>query len=468
MTRATMIRSGSTLIWAALAVLGLDVSVAQAQDQTSPQLPFRFEIGQSLRVTDNIRLNRQSQGTTTALETTGRLGYRFSDGIQTLDLEAGGVFRLLDDPVEGNDSKLSDADLALDYLREGANARFEVQSRYARRDLAFDNPLNGDGLTDQDLSTSTGTRADVTHLLGFETGLNDPFGLRANLSQRERRYSDTTDSDLFDTDTTTGEVAGLFRFGQTSVLELNILQSRYEAQNTARTVRDTRRVVLGLTHAFSEITTLEFDLGHADVEERFDAIPGLENRESGVVTTLQLSRERRNGVVSARLDSNVTQAGRRNTFEVSRRFVLPTGALSLSLGVIDGSTTDPRAIGSINYRQDWRRSSFRAVLRRTGSVSETNSTVTETTRLNIGYDLELNPISRLSVDLRHANIHETGLAADPDRQRSSLDVSLTRDLGNDWNFVTGYAFRRSDQDDTGSAHSNAVFFTLKREFGAAN
>ncbi len=484
MTRRSLNRSKPQTAWSALfapspfvlplfvlPLFALTVTpAAQAQQvQNDAPLPgYSFELGQSLRVSDNIRLNRNSLGTTTAAETRARASYRFEDSLQNLELEAGGVFRLVDDPVLDSDGDLSDADLRLNYLRESANARLALQSSYARRDLAFDNALNNDGLTDQDFSTSSGNRDDINTQFRFDTGLSDPLGLNVTLTQQERRFSDTSDTALFDTETASVRIGTVFRFGQTTEAELSLFQSRFEAENTARTERDTQRLVLGLTHAFSEITTLQLDLGYSEVDERFTALPDNLDRNSGVIGTLAVTRERRNGEVSASLDTNVTQAGRRNTFEIARRFVLPTGVLAFSLGAVDGTTTNPRAIGSADYRLDWIRSSFRAQLRRTAAVSDTTSIVTETTRLNLGYDYELNPLTNLSLDLRHATIHEIGLNADPDRSRSSVDLTLTRDLGNDWDLVAGYEYRRSDRDDTGAAHSNTLFFTLNREFGAQN
>ncbi|MBT8154555.1 hypothetical protein KMP13_11720 [Epibacterium ulvae] len=479
MTRRSLNRSRPQTAWTALFAPSLFVlplfaltvtPAARAQDaQNSAPLPrYSYELSQSLRVSDNIRLNRNSLGTTTAAETNARASYRFEDGLQNLALEAGGVFRVVDDPVLGSDQDLSDADLRLNYLRESANARLALQSSYVRRDLSFDDALNNDGLTDQDFSTSAGRRDDINTQFRFDTGLSDPLGLNVTLIQRNRRFNETNDPDLFDTDTTSARIGAVFRFGQTTEAELSLFQSRFESENAARTERDTQQLVLGLTHAFSAITTLQLDLGYAEVDERFTALPDNLDRNSGVIGTLAVTRARRNGEVSARLATNVTQAGRRNTFEIARRFVLPTGVLAFSLGAVDGTTTNPRAIGSVDYRLNWVRSSFRAQLRRTGSVSDTTSVVTETTRLTLGYDYELNPLTNLSLDLRHASIHETGLNTDPDRSRSSVDLTLTRDLGNEWDLVTGYQFRRSDRDDTGSAHSNTLFFTLNREFGAPN
>lgn len=457
--------------WAATPVvlLGLLIpgATVQAQD-TSAQLPYHFEFGQTLRVTDNIRLNRDSLGTTTAAETRGRAEYRFEDSIQSLELGAGGVLRVLDDPVLGSDTSLSDADAAIRYLREGANARLSLQSRFVRRDLAFDNPLSGDGLTQEDLSTSTGQRDDISHRLVFATGLSSAFGLTFDLGQIDRRYRDTDDSDLFDNKTQSGTLGGIFRLNDTTSAQLDLFRSRYEAEDSSGSIRDTRRIVFGVDHVFSETTTLQVDLGHAVVEESFTALPGAEERESGVIGTVAIARERRNGLVSARLDSNVTAVGRRSTFVVTRDYVLPTGALSFSLGVLDGSTTDPRAIGSLTYSKEWLSSRFRAEVNRSGAVSDTDSVVTETTRWTLGYDYAVSPLTNLSLDLRHASIQETGSNADPDRSRSSLDLSMTRDLGNEWDLVAGYQFRRSGRDDTGSAHSNALFFTLNREFGTQN
>ncbi len=447
---------------AALAVPGL------AQDDGKAKQSF-WTFSQSLRATENIRLSEQSAGTTYASETQLSFGHEFESGIQSLKLSGSAVARLVDDPLQGSDNGLSDADARVTYLRDGANARLRLQSRYVRTDLAFDDPLAVDEITDEDLSNSGGRRNNFNNSLLFETGLQSPVGLNLRLSRQDRSYSGTTDPDLFDTVTENVQISTPFRLSDRTQARLTFNENRYRAEDGPGTNRDTTRITVGLDHRFSPITRLSLDLGHSEVVETFDTLPGLEDRDSGVVIGLNLVRDLPNGEIEASFDSDVTQEGRRRTFLLSRQLDLPNGGLSFALGAVDGSTTDTRAIGSIRYRRELDRTTFTAGLSRSGAISDTTSTVTETTRLNLGYALQLTEVASLSMDLRYANIADVGSGAtEADRERTSFDVALNRQVTQDWDFVTGYQFRHSKRSSGTSGNSNAVFFTLKRDFGGLN
>lgn len=437
-----------------------------AQENTAEE-NFGITLSQSLRVTENIRLNDESQGTTTAADTNLSFGYRFGSGLQSLTLRGDAIARVQDDPVLGSDAGLSDLNFNLDYLRQGANARLQLQAQYLRTDLLFNDPLQADEITEEDLGDNTGRRNTITTGLEFETGLQSPVGLRLSLNQRDQRYSGVIDPDLFDTDTRSATLTVPLRLSAHTEARLTYFNSRYDAEDTERTERDSERLTIGLSHALSPISRLSFDVGRSEVVETFETLPGFEDRDTGTIYNVVWNRDLPNGGLEASYSSNITQDGRRSTFEVERQFTLPDGSLTLSLGTSDGRNSSPRPIGAIRWRKENDRSSFSAALSRSSTVSTTSSEVTETTRLNLTYGLELTELSRLSFGLRYANISELdGPADEEDRRRASFDVSLNHQVSEDWDLVTGYQFRHARRDTGSSGNSNAVFFTLKRDFGA--
>lgn len=457
------LRLGTGLCSASALLVG---SLLYAQENTGADR-YRFSVSQSLRATDNIRLNEESAGTTYAADTALGFEYRFGNELQSLDLSALALARVQDDPVLGSESGLSDADFTLSYLRDGANARLQLQSQYLRTDLGFDDPLEEDELTEEDLSSSLGRRININNSLGFETGLQSPLGLQINVSQRERRYQDTTDPDLFDTETTTVSLSTPLRLSETTQARLNYVDSRYEAEDVAGTSRDSRRWSLGLEHAFSPITRVSFDLGHSEVDESFTSQP--DSRNSGTIGSITATRDLPNGEISAQLDTSISQAGRQRSFSIARQFELPDGELRFSFGATDGRGTNLRPIGSVVLRKERESSSLTVALSRSATPSDTDALLTETTRLNVNYDLELTALSSLSLGLRYADIADLNSGAgESDRRRASVNVALNRQVTEDWDLVTGYQFRHARRNTGSSGESNAVYFTLKRDFGALN
>ncbi|MQY44120.1 hypothetical protein GG681_15855 [Epibacterium sp. SM1969] len=444
------------------------VPLVWAQENTAEE-NFGISLSQSLRVTDNIRLNEESQGTTTAAETELSFGYRFGSGLQSLTLRGDAVARLQDDPVLGSDAGLNDLNFDLEYLRQSANARLQLQAQYLRTDLLFNDPLEQDDLTEEDLGDNTGRRNTITTGLEFETGLQSTVGLRLAVQQQDERYSDVIDPDLFDTDTRSATLTVPVRFSEHTEARLIYFNSRYDAEDLVRTERDSERLTIGLSHALSPISRLSFDVGHSEVVETFDSRPGFEDRETGAVYNIVWDRDLANGALQASYSSNITQEGRRSTFQIERVLSLPDGSLTVSLGASDGRNSSPRPIGAINWRKQNGRSNFSADLSRNSIVSTTTSEVTETTRLNLLYGLELTTLSSLNFGLRYANISElNGPVDEEDRRRASFDVSLNRQVTEDWDLVTGYQFSHARRDTGSSGNSNALFFTLKRDFGGLN
>lgn len=430
---------------------------------------FGITVSQSLRVTDNIRLNEESVGTTSSADTNVDFGYRFGSEAHSLTLRGGGVFRFQDDPVLGRETGLSDANINADYLREGVNARLQLQSRYVRTDLLFNDPLEADDISEEDLGENTGSRNVTNTSLNYETGLQSVLGLRLQLSQRDVRYSETIDPDRFDTETRNVTVTLPWRLSGRTNARLSYFNGRYDAEDAEGTERDTERLTIGLSHAFSPISRLSLDVGRSEVVETFDTLPGVEDVDDGTIYNVSWSRDLPNGALETSYSSNITQDGRRSTFEVERAFDLPDGDLTIMVGTSDGSESSLRPIGAIRWSKENDRSNFTAVLSRSSSVSTTSSEVTETTRLNLNYGLSLTEVSSLSLGFRYAEISElNGPVDEEDRRRTSFDVSLNRRVTDDWNLVTGYQYRHTRRDTGASGRSNALFFTLRRDFGGLN
>lgn len=448
-------KSWAALFAASFASLGLVSQAAGEQRMT-------FGVSQTLRATENIRLDATSAGTTVYSDTKLSFGLQNTTAISTLSLDLSGVARVVDDPVSGSDARLRDPSLDLAYSREGVNSRFDLTAGYDRPSLAFVLPETGSGITVQDVFTGGGQRENIDLGLRFETGVDAPFGLVIDLDHQERNYSGTTDALLFDTETQSAAVSAIFRLSAATEFSLDLSESRYEARDTNGTNRVTQRASLGMTHEFSETDRVRFSIGQSEVVETFDALPAVTNTTEGLISEFEYQRDLANGAVAVNLESSLNNQGRSTTLEFGRQLSLPTGDLDVTFGWVKSDGASAQPIGRVTYRQEFVRSAFDIELSRGSSVSQTLGQVTETTTLAMGYDLEVSPVSSISLDASISDV--TVVGATTGRARSSLGVEYSRDITQDWGMNLGLQHQRFNPDTGSSAQSNSIYFTLERTF----
>ena len=447
------------------AVCGVWVLAYPAAGQEDPgDQRFSFGLSQKFGANDNNRLNPVSVGTTYFSDTNLSFGFNSQTGIQRFDFTLGGVFRALDDPLSGRDSGFRDPNLNLSYVRDGVNSRLTLNASYKRPDLAFLDTLQQEEIDNQDLATGDGRREDYQLGVRLETGLSAPLGFEFGLGTSGRRYNNTTDPTLFDNHTDTGTFGARLQFSPVTQGRVDLSEDRYTGKDLLGTNRTTRRFTLGLVHEFSPIALLNANIGHSEVSETFDALPGVENLTRGPVGSLTLTREVPNGAIRASLDTTLSTVGRQTTFELGRTFELPLGALEIGFGASKGSGFSLLPIGKIDYTAELATGSLSASLSRAVSISSTLSQAQTTTRLAFGYNFDINTVSSLSFNLDYADISLTGGGGGPDSARGNFSASYTRDLTKDWDVRFGYKRRYSNSTTTSSAASNLVFLTLQRDF----
>ena len=463
MTRFTR-KPSLIAIWAASFGFGTVSLPAVGQEQAGDQL-FSFGLQEKVGATNNIRLDNTSAGTTYYSDTELSFGFANESGPHALEFFASGLFRMVDDPVIGTDSGFRDPNVDLSYLLDGVNSRLSLMASYSKPDLAFLDPLQQGDINDQDFYSGGGQREDYYASLRFESGLQSPLGFVFDLNSQARRYDNTTDPLLFANQTDTAAIGLIFRFSPVASGRVDVSDSRYRAEDANDTNRETRDLTFGLDYEPSAISLLSVDFGHSKVLETFGALPGVENNLSGPIAAVSFQRQMPNGEVSATFDTILTQNGRQNTLEGGRIFELPTGVFEFSIGVAEGETFDARPIGSIAYSVETLRSAFNVGLSRTASISDTLSQATETTRLDLGYALDLNEVSALSFNLYYADISLVGNSATgQDRERGSFYATYNHNVTEDWDLVLGYEYKYYKPNTGGAANSNGVFFSLQRDF----
>ena len=394
--------------------------------------------------------------------------------VQRLALDLDADLAASSDPDEGDDAfEVENPRLGFAYEREGARARIGAALRYRQVDLDEARLIDLDGLFDElpeedDLVISDGTRSDLDAELEIVTGLGRPLGFELELRAERRRYDDTDDPDLADRDIDAAE--GALRLDVTPLLTTRLT---FEASNLDNALGEERRSrALGVSAVYDATarTTLTGALGGSRVE----ALRGIDldddgiddalraSETSGVVGSLGLVYDMPSGTISAEIESEIEEGGRRDTLRVARAFEPLEGVdLSASVGVSREEDEDPELVADIAYAQELARGTLTASLERRAGTSADGNAVAAT-RASLGLLQEINRVSRVTLDLDFALVEGSG-GGDPDESEAELRLAYVRSLTPDWSLSTGYELtRRTEGDD--DATSNALFVTLGRDF----
>lgn len=457
----------------ALAVLGLGTVSSRAQQDGGPETGgpvLTFGIASTLSATDNYDLRPDDGESAELFDTRLSFGYRNRRANDSLSLDLGGLLHAVEPPR--NTKVFDDRTARLGYERQGVNSALSFGADYSLSSVdardPFDRLVEDDPLTEADLSQDRGDERRISLRARVETGLNDPLGFVLSGSYRERSYTDTTDPDLYDNERLS--LSGTTRFTLSTVTETRVVldYEEYSADDTQQTDRQTTSVNLGLTQALSQVDTLDVSLGlqQIDTEETFGG-PGGPRRsstENGVIGNLGLTRELTRGTVGTTFKLDESENGRTATLRVNRALPLPRGSLSFSLGVTSDVSDTIRPVGSLDFTHEMLRSTLTASIERQVRTSDRSNEL-QTTRASVGYDYEINTLSRVSVSANLAELARAGGGPQVnDTLRADLRASYTRELTRDWQLSTGYEYRIRDEESDGLASSNRVFLTLQRSF----
>ena len=181
-----------------------------------------------------------------------------------------------------------------------------------------------------------------------------------------------------------------------------------------------------------------------------------------MIGSLGLTRELANGTVGVLLDRfTFSINGSRTTLSFSRAMDLPSGQLSASLGATQGDVGSAEIIGSLDYTRTLARGKILARLDRSVSTS-TNGDDVLATRAELGYTMDVSPVSAIAFGVDYLAIDTTGTGEKTDR--TGFRAVYTHSLTEDWGLSAGYEHLRRDSNVDGKANSNSVFLTLERDF----
>lgn len=438
-------------------------ALPQQADGADGALVFTFGITERVRINDNRELTVESEGTTILSETELTFGMERITENQTFLFTIGDTYRFGSGPSAPDSPAFLLPDLTFDYAQETRDIAFDVSADLITEDL-LDTRTTISTTDPTDIITDDGflTRRDLS--IGFEAGLNAPFGASVRFSEFDRSYDGSNDPDLFDNNTVQGEAALIFRPSPISEARLSYLNRSYEAEDTQQTSRRTETLRFSAARDLDPVTVIDGSVGWTRIEETQRATGVDLPDDQGLIGSIGILRELSSGTAGANLSHDVDTAGGRTDFVVSRSFALPAGAFSFDLGVTEpnGGTFEPTA--RVGYLHERTNQTF-FVDAATEIVDADDGSLQRATRFGLDYDYQLSELSSLALTVDYARNDDAGGDVPvTERETASASLSFRYRVAENWLFQAGYTHRRSQEDTIGTAHSNEVFFSLGRDF----
>ena len=341
------------------------------------------------------------------------------------------------------------------YTREVSNASLRFSGRYTEVELDDNVFQLGDT---GPLIIDEGSLTQLRLGAGAVFGLGGPFELSLDANYRTLNYQDTLDPDLIDEDQFSFNALARFRLNSAATLRARAGITVTDEDDALGTEREESFFGIGAESETADGLLVFGDVLFDKVETTTNA-PS-EETDDGLGIEFGLTQARPNGSIGLNFSSRTDESGRRNSASVSRSLDMPTGVLSLSLGVVDQEGDDQLQLtGGLGYTRELARGTIEANL--TQDASSRDGEAFLNTAFSVNYRHVINSISGWDAGLSYTSSEELG-GVDDD-SRATATISYRRDLTEDWNFRTGYEYARDVESGTDNRTSNTVFFNIQRD-----
>ena len=323
--------------------------------QEEPARRGELTFSQSIEFSDNRDTSTSGESGTTT-RTGVDLSLISETRTQTLVFDLGAEIVGEFGGSSSDDFDLENTLAALRYTREGADSELTFSASYSETFLDDSVFLSGGSLI-----IDTGVVNATTVSLGYEVGLEGPFGLEIDARYSDRDYRNTSDPDLNDVETTSLDAIAHFRVSRAHSLRLRAGVSSEDEDDAVSTERDTHYFGVGIEGETAGGLSYFGDIIY-DNTDVTTSVPSTRT-EDGVGIEAGLVQERNNGTVELALSSRIDDSGRRSTAEVTRNIEFPEGAVGFSLGVVDQEGDDStRLIAGIDYTRETAQGDITATL----------------------------------------------------------------------------------------------------------
>jgi len=421
---------------------------------------------------DNIALNRNTVGTTTALTNDYELLFGYATRVSTLDFALSGEILSEDSPTLGSRLFINDPAFSADYQLESARSRLGLTASVAKDDLDRLQRINVDTDGDGEFDTVEivpdtvvgGSVTTTTLRARYTFGIDTPIRYTVAFSFADRAFSSSTSTltgDVvesgIDTRTYNLFMSARARLSPVTFGTLSLIKSEINELTNNEAQTDTQRLTFDLEHNYGDIWTFQLGAGLVDIEESNNA-QGITSDEDGIDLDFRATRELSWGTAFASAAREVRTSGQRTTFLFGGTYELKDGALSASLGTTD-SDAGQAYVASLDYQKQLKTSQFTASLDRsiqaTADADQADELITS---LSLSYLYQFNASQRLFLGLTYTDID----AAVVDENETEFQARYSHRLTRDWDLNLGYR-RREANNGLFDATSNSVFLNVSRE-----
>lgn len=354
---------------------------------------------------------------------------------------------------------LDDPSARLSYTVENRNSELSFDTAYRRGDVGASNFF--DALLDENVIVDGGTRTTFSAGSDLSFGREGPVTTTLGYSYLRSTFSDLPDSSTR-SDSTTNRVEARVNFRLSPVASVFVFGNWRENDQDLDTALDqtTQSIGIGAEYEISSVTsiTAQASYNREDSESSVSS-----NSNSGSGFAFGITRTVPRGTYSADLSQDQTINGAQYQLLFGRSIELQRGDLRFSLGGVkrDGLSADPLANLSLSYELT-PLSDINVTLDQRASVDD-NDVSTTNSRLNVNYNYTLNALSSLSAGLQFAEVRASGVDSS---DQSDMTASLTyrRELGADWNFISGLRYESSRSENAENRDTSTLFIELAKTF----
>lgn len=317
---------------------------------------------------------------------------------------------------------------------------------------------------DVDLVRDDGEREDLRYGVALEMFKQSSVGAGFEYAYNGRRFFDTADPDVFDTDNT--DVRGFIRFTFNPRADARITYEMldYEAFGAGETQRETTRLGADLTWRLTPILRFNLGVGNAEVDTEVNDTAGgrVRTLQDGSEFDFTVAYDRPNGRYTFSTSRGITSTGALDEYSFGRLITFKNGQLSANIGISEFESGESTPTYSVAYSRDTRRGSFDISARQSAGLSADNDDVTFTS-LSASYTESISQSASLTFAATYSASDlvdfDTG-----DTDRSEFGVTYRQDLTREWDFAAGFSYSASNETGADSTDNNTLFFNLERSF----
>lgn len=411
-------------------------------------------VGERLRyVNEEGFINPQNEGF--SLVTTLDYTYRSETPSDTLTFDLGTAIPLYAEDNNNFNSTFvfEDPYARIGYIRENRASALAFNASVRRTDVGLSNFF--DETIDEDVVVGGGKRELYAAGVRLTFGRETPVQTQLGYSYLDSKFIDAAPQNV---DTTTQTIDGRVDFRLSSVATVFAFaawreEDRDRALNPTRT---TTSYGLGTNYILSSVTDATFQLSYDTDED------GL-TRNEGLGFRFGIGRARPNGTLRLDVSGVETIDGFRQEASVGRSYDLKAGGFGFTLGAVKDEGTSVEPLLNLFWNRDINETSrIDVALGQEPDFDNLDRSVIRT-RLSIAYRYDINSISSLSANFQVANDNRFGTDAN-DTRSAIASLSYTRDVGQDWDLVSGISYETEQRNIGNDLTTSTVFVGLERRF----